>query len=164
MNKTRKTILGICVFLIIALTAISIHSIYPYSTFLYISWVYGADAIGNDINFVEIWQYNLTSYELIVNFTSSGQSAEIHDSWNVRFNVSIRFNATYAVSTAQAISYTEVNMTISTIWTTPQTLNNTSCALNGNYYYLVETGDWNSTLPNAGSSYSCNATYGSYYY
>lgn len=126
------------------------------------------DSLGNDINYVEIYQWNTSDWEYVYNFTSSGGSARIHDSWQTRFNVSIKYNSTLASSTAQAISYTKVLMNITKIststliWTNVE-LNNTSCVLNGSYYYLVEQGDWNSTLAEAGESYNCTSDYQPYY-
>jgi len=125
--------------------------------------VFAVDSYGNDINFIEVWQYNGTDYILLANFTSSGGSVRVHDNWVINFTVGIRFNSTLASSTAEAISYTRVYMNITGIWINVE-LNNTSCTLIGNYYYLTEQGHWNQTgYPEAGVTYTCSIVYQGYY-
>jgi hypothetical protein len=125
--------------------------------------VFAVDSYGNDINFIEVWQYNGTGYVLLANFTSSGGSVRVHDSWVINFTIGIRFNSTLASSTSEAISYTRVYMNITGIWTNVE-LNNTSCTLIGSYYYLTEQGHWNQTgYPQAGVTYECSVLYQGYY-
>jgi hypothetical protein len=128
--------------------------------------VYAADSYGNDISFVEIWQYNETAYNLLANFTVTGGSVRVHDSWVMNFTVGIKMNSTLVSSTADAIAYTRVYMNITdggTVWNNVE-LNNTACSLNGSYYYLTEQGYWNQTgKPVAGVTYACSILYQAYY-
>jgi glycerol-3-phosphate dehydrogenase len=128
--------------------------------------VYAADSYGNDINFVEVWQYNETAWNLLANFTTTGGSVRVHDSWVMNFTVGIKVNSTLVSSSAEAISYTRVYMNITdggTIWNNVE-LNNTACSLVGSYYYLTEQGHWNATgKPSAGVTYACSILYQAYY-
>lgn len=128
--------------------------------------VYAADSYGNDINFVEVWQHNGTAYNLLANFTVTGGSVRVHDSWVINFTVGIKMNSTLVSSTSDAIAYTRVYMNITdggTIWNNVE-LNNTACSLSGSYYYLTEQGHWNATgKPSAGVTYACSILYQAYY-
>lgn len=129
--------------------------------------VLAADAYGDQINYVEVWQWNGTAYVLRANFTSTGQSVRVEDNHVIKFVVSIKFNSTFASSQAEAISYTRVYMNITnggTIWNNEE-LNNTECTgPTGNFYYLKEEGIWNSTgKPVAGVTYACSIVYQGYY-
>jgi len=126
--------------------------------------VFAADVHGNDINYIEVWQWNGTGYELRANFTSTGQSVRVEENYTIKFVVEIQFNATLAADTAEAISYTRVYMNISEgVWSNEE-LNNTSCSLIGNFYHLKEEGVWNQTgLPAEGVSYVCQVAYQGYY-
>jgi len=113
---------------------------------------------------VEVHQYNGTAWNLVANFTSSGGSTSVHDSWPTNFTVNIKFNSTLAGSTAEAISYTRVYMNISSsVWTNEE-LNNTACSLVGSFYILEEQGHWNQTgKPAEGVTYECAVSYQGYY-
>ena len=128
--------------------------------------VYAADSYGNDINFIEVWQYNGSAWNLLANFTSTGGSVRVHDSWAMNFTVGIQINSTLVSSTSEAIDYTRVYMNITdggSIWNNAE-LNNTSCSLSGSYYYLTEQGHWNETgKPVAGVTYACSILYQAYY-
>lgn len=126
--------------------------------------VYGSDAYGNDIQFIEIWQYNGSTWNLLENFTSSGGSCRVHDAWVINFSINIKFNNTFASSTSEAIDYTRVYMNISeSVWTNAE-LNNTSCSLVGDFYILEEQGHWNQTgKPESGVTYECSVLYQGYY-
>jgi len=126
--------------------------------------VLAVDAYGNDIQYVEIHQYNGTHWNLVENFTSTGGSCRVNDEWPTNFTVSIKFNSTFASSTAEAISYTRVYMNISeSVWTNAE-LNNTACSLVGSFYILTEQGHWNETgKPEAGITYECSVLYQGYY-
>jgi len=128
--------------------------------------VYAADSYGNDINFIEVWQYNGSAWNLLANFTSTGGSVRVHDSWATNFTVGIQINSTLVSSVSDAIAYTRVYMNITdggSIWTNAE-LNNTSCSLSGSYYYLTEQGYWNETgKPVAGVTYACSILYQAYY-
>ncbi|MEM2995646.1 MAG: hypothetical protein QXI91_06525 [Candidatus Bathyarchaeia archaeon] len=131
--------------------------------------VYGspaADERGNDINYIEVWQYDGETWILRANFSSSGESADINDNQQVRFVVGIRFNSSLASNENEAINYTRVFMNITYngnyVWQNIE-LNNTSCVLNGNYYILREEGNWTSNLPQQGVTYHCNVSYKSYW-
>src|SRR4030042_5957463 len=56
------------------------------------------DSPGNDINYCEVWQWNTTHWNLVVNFTSSGGSSRIHDSLYTKFIVNVQFNSSLASS------------------------------------------------------------------
>jgi hypothetical protein len=156
MNKT-KIILAI----LISISLITLFRSFN-DTFLIVKKVYASDSYGNDINYIEIYQYNGSSWNLVTNFTSSGGSERIHDNWQTRFLVNIKLNSTLATSTSEAISYTRVYMNISTVWTNVE-LNNTSCSLNGDFYWLLEEGNWTTSLPSLGVTYSCSVNYQAYY-
>jgi hypothetical protein len=136
---------------------------YDHESFL----AYASDSYGNDINFAEVWQYNTSAWNLVYNFSATGGSTRIHDSWNTLFNVSIKINNTLVASQAEAISYTAVYMNIThsngtKIWTN-QELNNTSCsAVISGFYYLIETGSWTASLPEAGITYTVTIEYRAY--
>ena len=131
-------------------------------------FVYAADAEGNDINFVEVWQWNGTDYDLKGNVTLSGQSVIVNDNQTVKFIVSIKFNSTLASSQNEAVSFTRVYMNItydsSFIWQNKE-LNNTSVSgPSGGFYWIKENGVWNSTgYPAAGVTYECSILYQGYY-
>lgn len=136
----------------------------PNGTFLNLA--YAADAYGNDILWVAIYQYNGTAWNLVWNITSSGGSYRVHDAWAINFTVCIQFNNTLASSTAEAIDYTRVYMNITdggTVWNNEE-LNNTACTLEGDYYVLLEEGYWNEVgKPEAGVTYECAVLYQGYY-
>lgn len=147
----------------IVIAGILISTIFLHSE----TWlVVAADSFGNDINFIEVWQWNGTGYILKANFTSTDQSVRVHDGDAIKFVVSIKFNSTFADSTAEAIEFTRIHMNITdggTIWNNEE-LNNTSCSLVGSFYMLQEEGVWNNTgYPAAGVVYTCNVLYQGYY-
>jgi len=161
MKKTLVSIFAICTILVALLFL-------PESSLVKIAFG-SPDSYGNQINYIEIWQWNVSSYELLVNFTSSGGSVRVKDSTVTKFIVGIQFNSTLASSTNQAIEYTKVLMNI-TDDTTPlaewnnRELNNTSCSLVGNFYLLKEQGIWNITgYPISGVTYTCTPKYRAYY-
>lgn len=122
-------------------------------------WAYGADAQNNDITYVEVWQNN-GSYQLVYNFTSSGGSTTINDAQAIRFNVSMRCNSTTFPTSGDVLTYTSCYMNITYtgptyVWNNVS-LNSTTPKLVGSYYYVVYQGDWNSSLPVAGTTYNCS--------
>ena len=132
----------------------------PKQTWINVAYANGSSS--GDINFVEIWQYNGSDYVLRANFTSSGTFL-LYDSQPTKFMVNIKFNSTLAGSTNEAIECTKVIMNITGVWTNEE-FNNTSCMLNGDFYYLVETGIWNEEgKPESGVTYECNVIYQGYY-
>lgn len=125
---------------------------------------FASDSYGDDINFIEVWQWNSSQYVLEANFTSTGGSCLVEEDQPIKVVVSIKFNDTLASSEAEAISYTRVYMNISVgIWTNEE-LNHTSCVHNGDFYWLKENGIWNQTeYPMAGVTYECSILYQGYY-
>jgi len=125
-----------------------------------------ADSYGNDINYVEVWQWNGSAYVLKHNFTSSGGSTRVNDGQVVKFVVSIKLNDTLASSNTEAVDYTKVLMNITdggSIWTNEE-LNNTAVSSSGGFYWLKEEGIWNQTgYPQAGVTYTCDILYQAYY-
>ena len=160
MDKKCLTSVPIAFLLLFALL------IFP-SDFAFIHLVYASDSYGNDINSIEVWQWNDSAYNLKANFTSTGGSVRVHDGWVINFTVSIKMNNTLVSSTSEAIDYTRVYMNITYnsnfIWNNIE-LNNTSCELIGNFYYLKEQGHWNQTdYPQSGITYECSVLYQGYY-
>ena len=148
---------------IVSLTVLLIAFLlaFPNGTFIHVA--YASDVHGNDINFIEIWQYNGTDYVLRANFSSSGGTYLLYDSQPTKFMVNIKFNSTLAGSTNEAIECTKVIMNITGVWTNEE-FNNTSCTLIGDFYYLAETGIWNEEgKPESGVTYECNVIYQGYY-
>lgn len=135
---------------------------------MFILTVFGADAYGNDITFCEVYQYNGSSWNLVTNFTSSGGSTRIHDSWQTFFVVGSKLNSSLASSQSEASNYTEVYMNITAIgggsvWTNV-VLNETSCTgPTSSYYWLKDMGNWTSSLPTSGVTYNCSVEFRSYY-
>jgi len=125
---------------------------------------FASDSYGDDINFIEVWQWNGSDYMLEANFTSTGGSCLVVEDEAVKVIVSIKFNDTLASSEAEAISYTRVYMNISEgIWTNEE-MNNTSCVHSGDFYWLKEEGVWNQTgYPVSGVTYECGVLYQGYY-
>jgi len=127
-----------------------------------------ADVYGNDISYCEVWQYNGSDWNLVYNFTSTGGSVRIHDSWQVKFVVGTKFNETLASSQSEALEYTKTLMNItygnppSYIWQNIE-LNNTSITQSNGFYWIVETGIWTSNLPQEGVTYNCAIDYRQYY-
>lgn len=156
MNK--KTLLLVAISIALLMIALFSH---PNGTF--IKLVYAADAYGNDIQYVEIWQWNGTVWILMHNLTASGGTYRINDNQPTKFVVNIKFNSTLATDQTQAIDYTRVYMNITAVWTNVE-LNNTSCVLVGGFYILKEQGLWNVTgQPQAGVTYACTVLYQGYY-
>lgn len=138
----------------------------PLGEFALIRVVWAADALGNDIEYVEVYQYNGTAWNMVENFTVSGGSTRITDSWQTRFVVGVQLNDTLADDTAEARSYTRANMTIvdgGTVWNN-ESLNDTGTVQDiGSYYYVPYEGNWTSNLPAAGVTYNCTVNYEVYY-
>lgn len=131
-----------------------------------ISLVYAADSSNNDIEYVEIHQWDGDSWDLIENFTSSGGSCRVHDSYPTNFTVGISLNASLVEDSTEAIAYSRVNMTIAnggTIWDKEE-LTNLECSLIGDFYYLVEQKSWSvEGQPVAGVTYTCTVDYDAYF-
>ena len=130
--------------------------------------VYAAPGDNNLIKYVAVYDFNATAntYNLIGNHSSAGFTDRVHDGWRVRFIVSVQSEKALFTSEAQAKTYTNVNMTIDhAVWTKKDFnyTNNWDGGTSGTYYYFVYRGDWNSTLPAAGTTYSCTLSYGTYY-
>jgi len=159
------TMLIVCLCLLLAVNALNSQ---------YCMIAFAADASGDDITHAEIWQYNVTSadWSMLTNFTSTAGSIRIHDGWQTRFVIGVKFNATLVISVGEAITYTWVRMNItysggaSYIWTN-YNLTNSAYALSGSFYYGLYTADWNSTtaasLPVAGTTYNCTVDAQFYY-
>ena len=147
-----------------SLMVVAAIALFPNSQFTKLA--FAADSYGNDINFIEVWQYNGTNWNLLANFTVTGGSVRVHDSWAINFTIGIQINNTLVSSVSDAIAYTRVYMNITnggTVWNNAE-LNNTSCSLVGSYYYLTEQGHWNQTAkPVAGVTYACSILYQAYY-
>jgi hypothetical protein len=126
-----------------------------------------ADVYGNDIDFIEIWQYNGTDYILKANLTSDGGTVRVEDNKPIKFVIGIQFNNSLAINSQEAIDYTKVLMNITYnsnfIWQNVE-LNNTACITGTEFYFLFEEGVWNQTsYPKAGETYECSVLYQAYY-
>jgi hypothetical protein len=160
----KKTVLAIGLILTFCVASM-IQIQYP---MLLVPNVFGADSQGNDITYCEVYQYNGSSWNLVYNFTSSGGSTRIHDSWQTSFVVGTKFNDSLASSQSEASNYTEVYMNITAIggpsvWTNV-VLNETSCTgPTSSYYWLTDIGNWTSSLPSPGVTYNCTIDFRPYY-
>lgn len=133
------------------------------SIFLKLVWANPSDSYGNDINYIEIWQWNGTAYLLKGNLTESGGNVRVNDNQTLKFLVNIRFNDTLASDNDEAISYTKVYMNITDIWANEE-LTNIACEGSGGFYWLTEQAIWNQTdYPLAGVTYECAVSYQAYY-
>jgi len=150
----------------VPLIAILIFTIFSYSQ-MPILIVYGSpeDDMGNDVVYVEIWQYNGSSWNLQANFTNEGQG-KLNDNQQVRFLIMIKYNSTLASSENEAIQNTKVLMNITYnsnfVWQNTE-LNNTSCILADNFYWLKEEGNWTTNLPQQAITYNAKILYQSYW-
>lgn len=149
----------------ILILLIASHVLEP-NLFPQIGLVWGADAYGSDIQFIEVYQWNGTAYNLVENFTSSGGSCRVVENNTIKFIVGIKFNKTLASDNAEAISFTRVYSNITdggSIWNNEE-LNHTSIDSDANFYYLKENGVWNETgKPSSGVTYNCSFLYQGYY-
>jgi hypothetical protein len=141
--------------------------VYSPEGFIRVGW--SADAQGNDITHVTIYQYNGTVWNLVENFTSSGGSERILDSQPINFEVYMKLNKTLASSDSEAKSFTRSNMTITRtdtsvlIWDNVPLNQSATITSDATYYYLSFSGNWTSTLAVAGVTYNCTDVYQSYY-
>jgi len=151
MGKVRLVMVAsITVLLVLALLS------FDSGTFLKVALA--ADSYGNDINFVEVWEDST----LKANFTSSGGTVRVNASKQIKFVVSIKFNSSLADSNQEAIDFTKVLMNITGIWTNEE-LNNTSCQLSGDFYWLKEEGILAGGTLTDGQTYDCEVLYQGYY-
>jgi len=155
MHKYLKVCLTILLGYILSGCIIS-----PFRDVQLVPLVFASDSHSNDINFIEVWQWNGSDYVLEANFTSTGGSCLVEEKQAIKVIVSIKLNDTLASSEAEAIEYTRVYMNISEgIWTDEE-LNQTSCVHSGDFYWLKENGVWNQTgYPQAGVDYECSVLY-----
>jgi hypothetical protein len=159
----------IIVLIAVSLILILVFALFSMNNFTVINIVYAspADSYGNDILFIEVWQWNGTAYALKHNITSSGGSYRINDNCATRFNVTVRFNATLASSQSEAVSFTRVYMNITdggTIWNNQLLTNVAVRGPTGGFYILTKQATWNSTgYPVAGTTYTISALYQGYY-
>ena len=148
----------------VALILIILIAVLPGSPFTLLVF---ADSYSNDINNIEVWQYNGSAWNLMVNFTTSGGSQRIHDGWPTSFIVQVKLNTSLASSASEAHSYTRVNMSIvdgGTVWPISTMLNDSGTpSSSGGFWYVKKLGNWTSSLPSPGVTYSCNATFQAYY-
>jgi len=130
---------------------------------------FAADSYGNDITYIEVWQYNGTADTNKANFTATAGSARIVDSWSTSFIIGVKINSSLVASSAEAISYTRVNMTIirtdtsAYIWNNVPLNNSASATLISSFYYTTKIGNWTSSLPASGVTYNCTAVYQAYF-
>jgi len=148
----------------VALILIILMAVLPGSPFTVLVF---ADSYSNDINNIEVWQYNGSAWNLLANFTTSGGSVRIHDGYETSFIVQVKLNTSLASSASEAHSYTRVNMSITdggTIWPISTMLNDSGTpSSSGGFWYVKKLGNWTSSLPSPGVTYSCNATFQAYY-
>lgn len=130
--------------------------------YLFFGVVYAQDSYGDDVVYIEVWQHNGTAYALLLNTTSTNQTVALDGGKSVRFFVCVRLNDTLAPNNDTAVTRTQIFMNItyntSFVWTNEE-LNNTSSIHDGNYYYVKESGDWTSDLPQDGVEYTAPIKY-----
>jgi hypothetical protein len=148
----------------VALILIILIALLPGSPFILLVF---ADTYNDDINNIEVWQYNGSAWNLLANFTTSGGSVRIHDGYQTSFIVQVKLNTSLASSASEAQSFTMSNMSIlngGTIWPISTMLNDTGTpSSSGGFWYVKKLGNWTSSLPSPGVTYSCNATFQAYY-
>lgn len=122
------------------------------------------DAYGNVIEWLCVYQWNGTVYNLLLNVTSNATwSQRVQDSLAINLTMKLRLNITFASDNSEAISYTKILCNISTIWTNEE-FNNTAISSDASYYYLTEEGHWNQTgYPQSGTDYDVETRYEAYY-
>jgi len=102
---------------------------------------------------------------LRANFTVSGGSVRVDAHKQIKIVVSVRLNSSLASSNSEAIDYTKVLVNItdgsSYVWLNKE-LNNTSCVLSGNYYYLREEGLLAEDSLSEGVTYEVSVKYEAY--
>jgi hypothetical protein len=131
--------------------------------------VHASDAYGNDIKWIYVEQYNGTAWNLVYNYTSSGGSNRILDNQKINFTVFTCLNKTYASSTAEALSFSRVNVTISTGGSPISGWSNIPCnqsatvLSDATYYYVTSFANWTTPLAIAGSTYNCTFVYQAYF-
>lgn len=126
--------------------------------------VYCADAYGNDITHITIFQNG----SMLVNFTATDGSQRVSDGIQIDFEVYIKINSSLVASSAEAISYTRVNMSIMNVnttyvWNNVPLNSSATATLIGSYYYHVKYGNWTASLPEAGVTYNCTVVYQAYF-
>lgn len=169
MNKRRVfSVSTVTVCLLAAVVSMSLLSYHSGGSLIALA----ADASGDDITYVTVSQYNGTDWNVVKNFTTTGGSERVHDNWQIRFLVGVKFNNTLVASVAEAETYTWIRMNITYnagadyMWTN-YNLTYVSYALDGDFYYGQYTADWNATtaatLCIAGTTYNCTVDAGFYY-
>jgi hypothetical protein len=123
--------------------------------------------------YVVQYQYNDSNWDGIANFTAVGESARIVANQPINFTIQVTLNNTYASSSSDALTFTWIGMNVSTGglissggtavtgWNN-QTLNNATSAVSygANSDWLVtKCGNWTSTLPAGGTTYTIQITY-----
>lgn len=156
-----SSVLAIALSLVL-LSALSLA--FPHAFFIGVVWA--ADSYGNDIEWIDVSQYNTTSWNQVYNFTGNG-TTRIHDSWETSFLVQFRVNKTL-MTEAEVLTYCSVNCTIthqnSTLIWDNVALNVTgSTTSDATYYYAQRLGNWTSSLPEAGVVYNCTFVYKAYF-
>lgn len=135
---------------------------HPNGTYLFFGTVYAEDSYGNDIIYIEEWQYNGTAYHLLLNTTTMNETTALDGNRSIQFFVCMRLNDTLAPNNATAITYTRILMNItyntSFIWTN-EVLNNTNSVHDGDYYYVKANGLWANPPPQDGVLYTTAIKY-----
>lgn len=126
--------------------------------------VFCADSYGNDITHIQIFQNG----SMLVNFTATDGSQRVADGLQINFEVYIKINSSLVSSSAEAISYTRVNMSIMNvnttyIWNNVPLNSSASAVLVGSFYYHAKIGNWTTSLPEAGVTYNCTVVYQAYF-
>ncbi|MGP3705242.1 MAG: hypothetical protein ACKD6O_08140 [Candidatus Bathyarchaeota archaeon] len=142
--------------------------VFKSGTFIHVAFASPADMYGNDINYVEVWQWNGASWILKCNISTSGGSYRVDADKPLKFIVSVRFNSTLASSQSEAVEYTSVYMNItydsSYIWTNQLFENLDVNGPSNGFYWIREYAVWNATgYPQAGVTYACSILYRGYY-
>lgn len=130
--------------------------------YLFFGVAYAQDSYGDDVVYIEVWQYNGTAYALLLNTTSTNHTVPLDGGKPVQFFVCMRLNDTLAPNNDTAVTRTQLFMNItyntSFVWNNEE-LNNTSSIHDTDYYYVKERGDWTSDLPQDGVEYTAAIKY-----
>lgn len=145
---------------LLALLVLTIVAVPDY----YTTMVFCADSYGNDIVSVAVYQNG----SMLVNFTATDGSQRVADGLQIDFEVYVKVNSSLVASSAEAISYTRVNMSIlhensTYIWNNVVLNSSASATLSGDYYWHLKYGNWTSSLPESGVVYNCTVVYQAYF-
>jgi len=127
------------------------------------------DEYSNRIEYVYIFQY-IGSWQqkcyITVNNYTSGMTVKLSAGYNVRFNVTVRLNSTFASDDNDAKVNSKVNLIVKFSNGTEVfnvEMQEYAVTSDSNYYYISSYYDWTSNLPIEGETYNVEIKYYAYY-